>query len=121
MGRKETEEAIADSRAGRVTRVGSVAELVADLNADDESTTRHTMPELLAASDYSEPQPPEEREWVDAPAVGRELSPFGPAEALTTTEAICTFLAEAEATADPIYIQHARTVAARAKAMHGIE
>lgn len=35
MGRKETEEAIADSRAGRVTRVGSVAELLAELNADD--------------------------------------------------------------------------------------
>lgn len=29
MGRKETEEAIADSRAGRVTRIGSVAELFA--------------------------------------------------------------------------------------------
>lgn len=35
MGRKETEEAIADSRAGRVTQFGSVAELMADLNADD--------------------------------------------------------------------------------------
>ena len=34
---------------------------------------RYTMDELLAASDYSVPQPPEEREWVDAPAVGREL------------------------------------------------
>ena len=34
---------------------------------------RYTMAELLAASDYSQPQPPEEREWVDAPAVGREL------------------------------------------------
>jgi antitoxin ChpS len=33
----------------------------------------YTMAELLAASDYSQPQPPEEREWVDAPAVGREL------------------------------------------------
>lgn len=33
----------------------------------------YTMEELLAASDYSEPQPSEEREWVDAPAVGREL------------------------------------------------
>jgi len=31
MGRKETEEAIADSRAGRVTQFGSVAELMADL------------------------------------------------------------------------------------------
>ena len=29
--------------------------------------------ELLAASDYETPQTPEEREWVDAPGVGREL------------------------------------------------
>jgi antitoxin ChpS len=34
---------------------------------------RYTLAELLALSDYSEPQPPEEREWVDAPAVGDEL------------------------------------------------
>jgi antitoxin ChpS len=34
---------------------------------------RYTMEELLAQSDYSRPQPAEEREWVDAPAVGREL------------------------------------------------
>ena len=34
---------------------------------------RYTMAELLAASDYSRPQPSDEREWVDAPAVGREL------------------------------------------------
>ena len=34
---------------------------------------RYTMAELLAASDYSQPQPAEEREWVDAPAVGGEL------------------------------------------------
>jgi antitoxin ChpS len=33
---------------------------------------RYTLTELLAVSDYSGPQPPEEREWVDAPAVGRE-------------------------------------------------
>lgn len=33
---------------------------------------RYTLAELLAASDYSQPQPPEEREWVDAPAVGGE-------------------------------------------------
>jgi len=33
---------------------------------------RYTLAELLAASDYSQPQPPEEREWVDAPATGRE-------------------------------------------------
>ncbi len=34
---------------------------------------RYTLAELLARSDYSQPQPPEEREWVDAPAAGREL------------------------------------------------
>ncbi len=34
---------------------------------------RYTLAELLAASDYSAPQPPEETEWVDAPAAGREL------------------------------------------------
>lgn len=33
----------------------------------------YTMAELLAASDYSKPQPAEEREWVDAPSVGGEL------------------------------------------------
>lgn len=33
----------------------------------------YTMAELLASSDYSQPQPPDEREWVDAPAVGGEL------------------------------------------------
>ena len=33
---------------------------------------RYTLQELLDASDYSQPQPSEEREWVDAPAVGRE-------------------------------------------------
>lgn len=35
---------------------------------------RYTLAELLAASDYSQPQPPEEREWIDSPAVGRELT-----------------------------------------------
>lgn len=50
MGRKETEEATAGSCAGRVTRVGSVDKLLADLNTADDSTTRHTMAELLAAS-----------------------------------------------------------------------
>lgn len=34
---------------------------------------RYTLAELLAASDYSQPQPAQEREWVDAPAVGGEL------------------------------------------------
>jgi antitoxin ChpS len=34
---------------------------------------RYTLAELLAASDYSQPQAAEEREWIDASAVGREL------------------------------------------------
>lgn len=33
---------------------------------------RYTLEELLAASDYTTPQPAEEREWIDAPAIGRE-------------------------------------------------
>ena len=40
---------------------------------EPQTRPRYTMAELLAASDYSQPQPPEEREWVDAPSVGREL------------------------------------------------
>ena len=34
---------------------------------------RFTMAELLAASDYSSAPNPEDREWIDAPAVGKEL------------------------------------------------
>ncbi|MEP7348682.1 MAG: antitoxin [Sphingorhabdus sp.] len=34
---------------------------------------RYTLAELLAASDYSEDASPEDREWLDAPAVGKEL------------------------------------------------
>jgi len=34
---------------------------------------RYTLAELLAASDYSQPQPDSEREWIDSAAVGGEL------------------------------------------------
>ncbi len=34
---------------------------------------RYTLAELLADSDYSGPVSPEDREWIDAPAVGKEL------------------------------------------------
>ena len=34
---------------------------------------RYTLEELLTASDYSRPQSAEDREWIDAPPVGREL------------------------------------------------
>ena len=33
---------------------------------------RYTIEELLAVSDYSQPPSADEREWVDAPAVGGE-------------------------------------------------
>ncbi|UEG44670.1 transcriptional regulator [Paracidovorax citrulli] len=45
---------------------------------------------------------------------------FDPAEELITAEAVAAFLADAEATADPVYIEHAHQVAARARTMHGI-
>jgi antitoxin ChpS len=34
---------------------------------------RYTLAQLLAASDYSQRLPAEQREWIDASAVGREL------------------------------------------------
>ena len=34
---------------------------------------RYTLAELLASSDYFGKQSPEDREWLDAPAVGREI------------------------------------------------
>ena len=34
---------------------------------------RYTLDELLAGSDFSEPLSPEEREWIDAPPVGKEI------------------------------------------------
>jgi antitoxin ChpS len=42
------------------------------LVVEPQAKPRYTMAELLAASDYSHPQPAEEREFVDAPAVGDE-------------------------------------------------
>jgi len=43
------------------------------LMVDPKPRPRYTLAELLAASDYSQPQPIEEREWIDTQAVGREL------------------------------------------------
>ncbi len=40
---------------------------------DPQPRPRYTLAELLAASDYAQPQSAEEREWVNAPAVGGEL------------------------------------------------
>ncbi|KAG1481225.1 hypothetical protein G6F53_014156 [Rhizopus delemar] len=105
MGRKETKEAIADSRAGRVTRIGSVAER----NADD------VLAEAAAAGEY--PLPPEQREWIHAPAVGRELL----LEDLQSAEAIHAYLAQAKDTGDTAHIDHAHKIAAQAKIRYGIK
>jgi antitoxin ChpS len=43
------------------------------VEAEQKLRPRYTLEELLEASDYSQPQPPEAREWLDAPAVGGEL------------------------------------------------
>lgn len=45
---------------------------------------------------------------------------YDPAEDLTTDQAVADFIAAAFETNDPAYIAHAREVAARAKAMHGL-
>ena len=63
-------------------QAGAVVGLAIDqgrLVVEPKPRPRYTMAELLAASDYSQPQaqpqpqPAEEREWIDAPAVGGEL------------------------------------------------
>jgi antitoxin ChpS len=56
--------------------VGATVGLEVDgarLVIDPNVKPRYTLAELLDASDYSQPQPPEEREWIDAPTVGGEL------------------------------------------------
>lgn len=57
-------------------QVGSTVGVLVDdgrLVIDPKPRPRYTLAELLAASDYLQPQAPGEREWVDAPPVGREL------------------------------------------------
>ncbi len=53
--------------------VGGSLKLDGRLVVEPRPRLRYTLAELLAVSDYSQPQPPEERDWVDAPAVGDEL------------------------------------------------
>lgn len=38
-----------------------------------QSKPRYTLDNLLSSSDYSQPQPPEDQDWIDGPSVGREL------------------------------------------------
>lgn len=43
------------------------------LIVDPAPPVRYTLEDLLAASDYSPPMSQEERAWLDAPTVGREI------------------------------------------------
>lgn len=43
------------------------------LVVEPQARPHYTLEELLAASDYSQSQPAEEREWIDSPAAGGEL------------------------------------------------
>ena len=53
----------------------TVGLVVADgrLVVDPKPRPHYTLAQLLAVSDYSQPQSADDREWVDAPAVGGEL------------------------------------------------
>ena len=57
-------------------KAGATVGLTVDhgrLVVEPKPRPHYTLAELLAESDYSQPQPAEEHEWVDAPAVGSEL------------------------------------------------
>jgi len=43
------------------------------LVVEPKQRPHYTLAELLAVSDYSQPQSEEDREWIDAPPVGKEL------------------------------------------------
>jgi len=44
-----------------------------DGSGKSEERPRYMLAQLLSDSDYSRPIPTEDREWIDAPRVGREL------------------------------------------------
>ncbi|WP_374489809.1 antitoxin [Zoogloea sp.] len=57
-------------------QVGATVGLAVDqgrLVVEPKPKPSYTLAELLAMSDYTQPQPAEEREWIDAQAVGGEL------------------------------------------------
>ena len=54
-----------------------MSDLAAHINKQSIEQVRpkpsFSLEELLAVSNFTKPEPSEEREWVDAPAVGGEL------------------------------------------------
>ncbi len=67
-----THEALADVDAGRAIDHQVVQDWAAGLDPA-RLKPRYTLAELLAASNPSQPLSAEERAWLDAPPVGREL------------------------------------------------
>jgi len=51
---------------------GDTVRVLRVLHAAQQWPPRYAMGELLAESDYSQPLPAEDREWLDTPPVGRE-------------------------------------------------
>lgn len=57
-------------------QAGSTVSLAVDhgcLVVDSKPRPRYTLTELPVTPDYSQPQPVDERGWVDAPAIGGEI------------------------------------------------
>lgn len=69
-------DTVADTEGGEGVKRGDYGKLRPDhdrLVVEPKLRSHYTLAELLAASDYSQPQPAEEREWVDALSVDGEL------------------------------------------------
>lgn len=43
------------------------------LTIEPNPSHKYTLSDILAASDYTQIQPESEREWIDAPSVGKEI------------------------------------------------
>ena len=57
-------------------KVGAAVGIAVDggrLVIEAKPKPRYTLDELLAASDYEQPSTQEERDWIDASPVGREI------------------------------------------------
>lgn len=56
--------------------IGDTVELAVDggrLVVESKPHPHYTLTELLAELDYSQPRSAEEQEWINSPAVGREM------------------------------------------------
>lgn len=81
MGRNKTKNVVAGVCVGGFMRSPTLEATTEDFSQNKveeagppaQSRQRYLLEELLAGSDFSQPLAPEEREWLNAPPVGREL------------------------------------------------